>query len=259
MGEHLKNNNGLTLIEVIVTIGILGIIITPVLTMFITTARTNKFSEMKMDATIIAQRVMENIKTSSDLDNIDLNPNFNGYDVEITINETEYKFLDSESEQTPTDKINYDIKVVLDEDDNIASYYNFNDTDMLLFSSANPDIEFIYNNNNIQINHGANNTNVNVGSTGEIIFELFGDEDIFVSGKNDETNKTLTMYFMKSPNSDSDYSFHNQGGSIKVFNNIILNNNQDLNNSRVYMIGIKVKDKDGKIIEETSGYKTFLQ
>lgn len=50
---------GLTLIEVILSLAILGIIIVPFLNMFVFSTMTNRKSENILDATYIAQNIME--------------------------------------------------------------------------------------------------------------------------------------------------------------------------------------------------------
>lgn len=59
----LKKNKGLTLIEVIITLAILGIIIAPILSMTLTTVKTSKKSEDKIFATSLAQQCTEYIKS----------------------------------------------------------------------------------------------------------------------------------------------------------------------------------------------------
>lgn len=58
-----KSKKGLTLIEVIISLAILGIIITPIYTMTINTVKINKVSEDKQEALAIAQEYMEYIKS----------------------------------------------------------------------------------------------------------------------------------------------------------------------------------------------------
>ncbi|MGV8983343.1 prepilin-type N-terminal cleavage/methylation domain-containing protein [Clostridium sp.] len=59
----LKKNKGLTLLEVIISLAILGIIIGPILTMTLTTVKISKKSEDKIFATNLAQRCTEYIKS----------------------------------------------------------------------------------------------------------------------------------------------------------------------------------------------------
>lgn len=61
-----RNESGLTLIEVVVSILILTLIITSFLMMFIQATKTNKASERIIDSTYYAQVEMENIHAISD-------------------------------------------------------------------------------------------------------------------------------------------------------------------------------------------------
>lgn len=60
-----KNNSGFTLVELLVAIAILAIVVAPLLHSFVTGARLNAKSKKIMDATTVAQNVMEDIKATS--------------------------------------------------------------------------------------------------------------------------------------------------------------------------------------------------
>lgn len=61
----LKEKEGMTLIEVLLSIVILSIVIVTFLTMFVQSARTNKYSEKMLNATYTAQTEMEKIYNKS--------------------------------------------------------------------------------------------------------------------------------------------------------------------------------------------------
>lgn len=70
----LTNNKGFTLIEIIVTIAILSIVIVPLSSMFIQAAKMNSMAAEEYDATLIAQKYFEEIKSiKSDIDAASLN------------------------------------------------------------------------------------------------------------------------------------------------------------------------------------------
>lgn len=56
------NNKGLTLVEIIITLAVLGIVITPLMSMFVTSQKINAQSEIEYRAIQIAQKHMEEIK-----------------------------------------------------------------------------------------------------------------------------------------------------------------------------------------------------
>lgn len=63
--RYFSNEKGVTLIEIIISLAILMIIIIPFLTMFTHSTVTNSRSETMLDATFVAQRVMEDIYKDS--------------------------------------------------------------------------------------------------------------------------------------------------------------------------------------------------
>lgn len=70
------NDKGLTLIEIIVTLAVLGIIVSPLMSMFITSQKINNASNNEYQAIQLAQKYMESIKSQNTF-------NKSGYDEEI--------------------------------------------------------------------------------------------------------------------------------------------------------------------------------
>lgn len=64
------DNKGLTLIEIIVTLALLGIVISPIMGFFITSQKINNESEREFKSIQLAQKYMEEIKS---MDKIDVN------------------------------------------------------------------------------------------------------------------------------------------------------------------------------------------
>ncbi|EOD01521.1 type IV pilus modification PilV family protein [Caldisalinibacter kiritimatiensis] len=118
MNRLLKNNKGFTLIEIVITIAIFSIIIVPLYSLFITAAKANNISANKLNATIIAQSYMEELKAIDTIEYEDKiytydmfiddqksgdgllikNVKFDGntYEVYLHVEETEYKFDDAD-------------------------------------------------------------------------------------------------------------------------------------------------------------------
>lgn len=71
MFKLVKNKKGFTLIEIVISIAILGIIIIPISSLFITSAKINKKSNDLLHANHEAQQVIEVLR-AGDVDNIDL-------------------------------------------------------------------------------------------------------------------------------------------------------------------------------------------
>lgn len=57
----LRDHKGITLVEIIVSIAILGIIVTPLSSLFVTTVRNNSMARDKMIANQLAQKFMEDV------------------------------------------------------------------------------------------------------------------------------------------------------------------------------------------------------
>ncbi len=101
------NNKGLTLIEIIITLAILGVVVTPLMSMFVTSQRINRESEIKYRAIQLAQKYMEDVKSESSLDvstgsgymGMDGDysreiPNDSGYRLVVSINENDVVDID---------------------------------------------------------------------------------------------------------------------------------------------------------------------
>lgn len=261
MRRKLMDNKGVTLVEVLVTIAILGIIITPVFSMFITAAKANASSDEKMKATFVAQEVMENIKATSDITSITSPQYIGDYEITVGLKETDYKFNDS-WKGSGTEIIQYDIRLVLNESNQIE-LYRMGDISPV-FTDIDNSIDLVYEDDKISVKYGVIDTNVSVVATPDVKVELFGDNNspatIYLNAKNNESSDTLIVYLVKSSETEADYSFHNQGGNIRVFKNVFHEEeDSQLNQARVYRVDIIVKNLKGDTIEEITGYKTFLK
>jgi prepilin-type N-terminal cleavage/methylation domain-containing protein len=64
----ISNNRGMTLVELIVTIAVLGILIAPVTSMFVFSAKINMSARNEYEAAMLAQSYMEEIKSLIELD-----------------------------------------------------------------------------------------------------------------------------------------------------------------------------------------------
>lgn len=62
------NNRGMTLVELIVTIAVLGILIAPVTSMFVFSAKINMAASKEFEAAMLTQSYMEEIKAMEEID-----------------------------------------------------------------------------------------------------------------------------------------------------------------------------------------------
>ncbi|WP_202710856.1 prepilin-type N-terminal cleavage/methylation domain-containing protein [Sporosalibacterium faouarense] len=275
MKKILMNNKGITLIEIIVTIAILSIIIIPVFSMFLTTAKANRYSDDKMKSTIIGQKVMEDIKSSMVIEEGTNNRNIDDYSVEINIEAVSDYMFPEASLSGEADINDYDIRIVISEEDDSGSmnfnydiYRNYpvdenlnNDSSFTnIIPSDEATINLKYDGNIIIYDRPNKENSVSFSITDDpkIRLEVYRDTDITVNAENTVSSDELVIYMMKSSDSNAEYNLKNRGGNIKTINNINISDGNN-NEARVYKINIKVFSKQGEKIEEITGYKTFLK
>jgi prepilin-type N-terminal cleavage/methylation domain-containing protein len=261
MFKCLKNKKGLTLIEILVSISILSIIIIPIYSLFISSAKMSYLSNNKMNATNIAQRYMEKIKASETLDWIPTETFSDGeFNIKITVDEEEdYQFMDGLIGDQ-IDDISYDFKITLEKDNSITI------TDTTGFSKPyinDPmnEINIEFKNNQLIIHSTPIDDTVDnpetTGEGAEVRIELYGNEDISVYAYNEE-DMDLIFYIIKEKDSESGLNVINNGGSIVTYSNIIIGDeNSSEYNYRLYRIEIEVS-KEGELMEKLVGYKTFI-
>jgi len=75
--KRISDNKGLTLVEIIVTLAVLGIVTSPLMAMFVTSQKINRQSELQYNAIQIAQEYMEEIKAMEilEFEKLDLDEN----------------------------------------------------------------------------------------------------------------------------------------------------------------------------------------
>lgn len=89
MIKRLKNCSGLSLIELLFTISILGIIMISIVPLFISTNKINRKSESLYNATLLAQGYMESIKASDHVEIGQTIDNFDGIKIKVDIGEAD--------------------------------------------------------------------------------------------------------------------------------------------------------------------------
>lgn len=89
MIKRLKNCSGLSLIELLFTISILGIIMISIVPLFISTNKINRESESLYNATLLAQGYMESIKASDYVEVGQTINNFDGIKIKVDIGEVD--------------------------------------------------------------------------------------------------------------------------------------------------------------------------
>lgn len=113
--RRLINRRGFTLVEIIVSIAILGIAITPLMGMFVMSAKINRESSREFKSFLEAQKYMEEIKAMESIDVSRYSYNSTTGAYEGTVIQTEDR-LGAEVRIIPDGSILYNIEInIIDE------------------------------------------------------------------------------------------------------------------------------------------------
>ncbi|MCB2312655.1 type II secretion system GspH family protein [Clostridium tagluense] len=233
--EGIKYKKGFTLIEVILSLAILSIVIGPILSLTTSTVKINKKSDNKIQAVNIAQKYLEEIKSSEYvIDNntiFPMNESIKEKEFEVlrTINQVEeYKINDKN-----VVNIKYDAEV-----ENNVEKRNGIPLDLNIKTVGIDQID-------MELKASASN-NVNV--------KLSVDKPIDIYLTNN-SSRELKVYFIKE---SKQYSIKKCDGQISVFTNVSQDTTVNTNNYRLYKITVEVK-KNNETLQKIEGYKTFLE
>ena len=97
-----RSNAGMSLIEVIVAVSIFSIAAAVLLQSFVTSQRINKKSNLYLEATTVAQNIMEEIK-SKDFEDVSLAFN---YPIDVLTGQSRLSFLNSDKSRINTGEAN---------------------------------------------------------------------------------------------------------------------------------------------------------
>lgn len=97
-----RSNAGMSLIEVIVAVSIFSIAAAVLLQSFVTSQRINKKSNLYLEATTVAQNIMEEIK-SKDFEDVSLAFN---YPIDVLTGQSRLSFLNSDKSRINTGEEN---------------------------------------------------------------------------------------------------------------------------------------------------------
>ena len=93
--KRKKSNAGMSLLEVIVAVSIFSITAAVLLQSFVTSQRINKKSNLYLEATTVAQNIMEEIK-SKDFEDVSLAFN---YPIDVLTGQSRLSFLNSDNKE----------------------------------------------------------------------------------------------------------------------------------------------------------------
>lgn len=270
-----KSRKGLTLIEVIISIAILAIIVTPLSSLTMSAVKFNRESDYKQRALALAQKYMELVKSPEFIvvtEGAQPDIEEDGLIVTRTINPmTEYNF---EAIQTNITNVNYTTKLDVynkSEDEISDKVVIDNGTKKTLLFSNMAD-------QNLTIINSQTETKIQIEKDGVIYdsevvtndvdkapiirVELHGSEKLTLSVTNDDKKKFLSLYFIKHKGS-SKYTINSSMGKVKVYSDIAADaentNPVGTSSPRVYKVKVEVKNANKEIIQTLEGYKTVVK
>lgn len=248
MLKRLKNKNGITLVELLITLAVLGIVIIPLSRLMINSVKINTDSRIFMEANYIAQTFMENWKAKNltDLMNteqlqslnqgnaITLNENYSDYIVETKITPILLYSI------TDTNTYTADALIKINETDNKLGIYNGSGiilSEQNLLSAYDIYIEKSVNTNQISIS----GISIDGSNTDNAILQIVCENqaDVMLNVYN-RTDKEAIIYVIKTKQAEnSNISVIAQAGNIKTENSVV----QPYNNN-LYEIQITVKNNE---------------
>lgn len=272
MIKYLKDNRGLTLIEILVSLAILGIIAVPISSFFVNTIRINKNSEDKMIANQLAQKYMEQVKfeeatTTSDDELIGTEGEFKIYKT-VSKDLEEGKSYSINKGNQLNSSMNYHIKLEVDTDEynntkdkvvfkesnigditegNIDNNYTaririekISSGEIKIYFNDNPNYRYV---NNIDLSEDINHNdpiNIEISSKGK--------KNINIEVDSIEDTKT-NIYIVKSKKSENEIDIKTMRGRIYSYENIYDNSVEKSENSWVYKIIVTVKKKEEELVK----------
>ncbi len=284
----MKKEQGLTLIEVIISIAIMGIIAVPLISLFFSSVETSLNSKDQMQAAMLAQKEIESIKGNDFLEfsnkykeEFDENGNFK---ITSEKNEGVFKIITTiKGEEFFRFFEIWTMKIEFKNNQTTVYAYNRNGQSFKKTSFNNHSMDILkikkeinYSQNGYQLslyddnNNLISDTTIEVTDTMPINIKIeINDENIFskIIAENDcslnpsnsqlqNQNSPLTLYIFRQNLSNNDY----RQIEIEKKGNVALYDKLHLGYYpyRLYKVEVTIKKND-KILENLEGYKTFLK
>ncbi|NBI06665.1 prepilin-type N-terminal cleavage/methylation domain-containing protein [Senegalia massiliensis] len=245
MKKIFENNKGFSLLELIITLAILSIIIIPISSFFINSAKATNTANDKMMALSIAQDEMEKIKLKENLKEVIIEKNddeYNHFSYKVEIIKNEKKEFENKEETKNIIEIN-------------SSLLEKNDYYILTITNDNYILK-------------TNLNNPKIAQTVNLIKPIEESINIFIKDNNLKKEKTVKIEALNESikllkiytEKDQKVSILNKLGPIKIYKNYSSKNSKSV----LYKVNIKVykgdiNDPKRELIEEIESYKNIVQ
>lgn len=255
MNRIIKNKDGMTLIEILVTIAIIMVIIIPLSFLIIYSAKNNSKSEIQLNATALSQKYMETVKSWDILDvNYTLTDNKyiyqyqdNEYKTVVTLTEDEnYKNQQQNLE-------NVDYALLIKSDDNFINFIS-NGVVVLPPIIKSDRLSICFSSNKLKIND-LEPVSFSYTDMGYTTIGVEINQNITIDIRND-SQKTIYMDIIRSRENIYSCKLNILNGNIvkreNVYDTPIVKNEDSI----LYKVEINVYFKEENVLS-IEGYKVF--
>lgn len=277
-----KKKRGVTLIELIISIAILSIIIAPIGSMVITSAKINKSSENRQKGTYNGQRILEQIKNmqATSQENLEQAIVTNLGMVSEGIDNEGWIYYDKNWILT-SDRANASYKMKINLSDRAHSGATVNNTNHTLIINNISSATYINTNSNtedinidnselylkvnedddddrvLSIISGSTSIDINDCFDLRIVFNRsFSENQVLKLTAENNVEKSLNIYIDKQTDIDANYTIFNSVGWInKFYNSSSRETYEEIKNS--IQLDITVYDKDNLELAKVTGYKNL--
>lgn len=232
----LKEDKGITLIEIILSVAILAIIVTPLYSLFVNASKTNEKAEDILIAANDAQGLVEQKKAGIEYP-ADIT---SGFSYEINEENVDDYSLESNASD-------FDVTIELEKKASNEAYINENSTTI---HNVTEDEDFdivVYQNKVVISNEGIATSDINLVNDGtvKIAVKSYGDVDINLEVTNNpDNNLQVYIYKAKMKDSTSVVSVIQKEGEVKVRAVSNLEDSEFSGKDMLTKINVKVSNED---------------